>query len=201
MVAALLCSARDRRTHSASARRDGRAWYFTGIGDLPAAADQQCGARCDALRRNDYAVGAFDGELLGTTPNLDTARVVDVGRQRQWKRSRRCLTSPGQHNTQDTARSAYAITPDGAFHREPGAADQSTGTRWVRVTRSLLPEHHGESESECRARDASAFAALAIADDGGVVYGQQTSGTGAFRPRRVSRALRTRRPARSTSPT
>jgi hypothetical protein len=159
---------------------------FHGIGDLPGGGDVGSAVR-DATRVNGtlYAVGASTVNATGTVPQLDTPALWT------WPGSGNGTLEAlpyfdGVSNTNATHRTAYAITRDGDFiasQAQPTAS--STGTRWVRVTRNLLPGTTANVDLNA-GTGAAAFAALAISDgdaaagvaSGAVVYGQQTAGVG-----------------------
>jgi hypothetical protein len=75
--------------------------------------------------------------------------------------------------------SAYAITPLGTYLSSTARFPENSGTsgRWTRVERSLLPSAAANLNiSLLTPIGTSANAALALSDDGGVIYGQRGSG-------------------------
>ena len=78
-------------------------------------------------------------------------------------------------STQTSPISAYAVTFDGAYLASQARPSNATGGHnWVRVTRSLLPDIAANLNLS-NAPGTPAFAALAIADSGGVIYGLNQS--------------------------
>jgi hypothetical protein len=148
-----------------------------GIGDLPGGGVGSAVRDATRVGGTIYAVGASTVNATGTVPQLDTPALWT------WPGSGNGTLEAlpyfaGVTNTQTTPRTAYAITPDGdylASQAQPTAT--STGTRWVRVTRNLLPSTTANEDLNA-GTGAAAFAALAISDSGDAVYGQQTAGVG-----------------------
>ena len=157
------------------------------IGDLTGGATSS--AIRDATRVNGviYAVGAANVNSTSNPPALDTpAFWSSAGGASGTLQALPYGT--GVSNTNNTARSAYAITSDGGYVASQAQfANSGTGTRWVRVDRSLL----GAADPTTANLDVSnvggvpvAFAGLSISDNGQVLYGQGTDASGTRTPRR-----------------
>jgi putative Ig domain-containing protein len=159
-------------------RAQGPGVVFHGIGDLPGVGSVGSAVR-DATRVDGtiYAVGASTVNATGALPALDTPALWT------WPGSGSGTLEALPYftdvtNTQATARTAYAITPNANYiASQAQPTSSSTGTRWVRVTRASLPNSTANLDLNA-GTGAAAFASLAISDNGATVYGQQTSGTG-----------------------
>src|SRR5215211_6617278 len=140
-----------------------------GIGDLPGGAFSS--AVRDATRVDGviYAVGASAANALGNTPQLDTPVLWSSAAGLQ------ALPNLAQFvSTQTDALSAYAITPSAQYIAGQARTSNATGTPWVRVTRSLLPDTTANLNLNLNAGSGThAFVALAISDSGNTLYGQE----------------------------
>lgn len=146
---------------------------FHAIGDLPGGG--VASAVRDATRVGGviYAVGASTvvaGAAATFVPNQDTPALWT------WAGSGdgilQALPNTADFtSTQISPLSAYAITPDGAYlASQARPSNATTGTNWVRVTRSLVPDITANLNLST-APGTPAFAALAISESGGVIYG------------------------------
>jgi hypothetical protein len=164
-------------------RAQGPTAAFYGIGDLPGGGVGSVvwdATRVDAAL---YAVGA-------STLNATTPDPPNLDRPILWSRDttgnvtlqalpnvRDVLNNPSVHTTPVAA---YGMTPDGRYIASQGrAASFSSGTHWLRVDRLFVSDPVAQLNL-FSASGASAFASLAISNDGAAVYGQQVIGTGGF---------------------
>lgn len=156
---------------------------FHGIGDLAGPGGVGSAVR-DATRVDGvlYAVGSSTVNATATlpqVPQLDTPVL--------WTRSGSGTTLEGLPNlaeftsTQTDYITAYGITRDGAYIASQARPANAVGTRWVRVTRSLLPAVAANNDVNANTGGPVGFAALAISDgdatspSGAVLYGQHQS--------------------------
>ena len=125
-----------------------------------------------------YAVGASTVNATGATPNLDTPALwtwAGSGSGTLEALPNTALFT----STQTSPISAYAVTPDGAYLASQARPSKPPQYNWVQVTRSLLPDIAANLNLS-NAPGTPAFAALAIADSGGVIYGLRQNGSGGF---------------------
>lgn len=163
---------------------------FRGIGDLTGGG--VASAVRDATRVNGviYAVGAsavnnVNGIVLDT-PALWTSAGSSSTLQA-------LPYGAGITNTNTTDRTAYAITPGGEYIASQAQfLNSGTGTRWVRVDRSLVNAANPTTANldiSAVAGVPVAFAALAISANGGVLYGQGTNVDNTRTPRRYESGI------------
>lgn len=146
---------------------------FHGIGDLAGGGVGSAVRDATRVSGTIYAVGASTVNATATlpaVPNVDTPALwtwTGIGGTLEALPNTAVFV-----NTLTAARSAYAITPDGAYLASQAPPNNLGGTNWVRVTRSLLPNMTANLNLSS-APGTPAFAALAISDSGGAIYGLQ----------------------------
>ena len=162
-------------------RGQGPATAFHAVGDLTGGGVGSAVRDATRVSGTIYAVGASTVNATATLPNVPN---LDTPALWTWPGSGtgtlEALPNTAVFvSTQTDPKTAYAITPDAAFIASQARPSNGIGTNWVRVTRSLLPSMTANLNLS-NAPGTPAFAALAISDNGGVMYGQRQNGTGGF---------------------
>jgi hypothetical protein len=153
---------------------------FYGIGDLPGPGGVGSAVR-DATRVGGtiYAAGAST-TYSPVGGNLDTPALwTSAGGGSLIELPAGSGYSGTNASLVQQALSAYAITPLGDYLGSTARFPENGGTsgRWTRVERSLLPSAAANLNiSLLTPIGTSANAALALSDDGGVIYGQRATG-------------------------
>jgi hypothetical protein len=143
---------------------------FRGIGDLPGGGVGSTVRDATRVNGTIYAVGASTvnhNPAAPTIPNQDTPVVwTHTG-----SGTLQALPNLGSFtSTQTGSITAYAITPDGTYLASQAHAANTSGTDWVRVTRSQVPNLTANLNLS-QMPSYPAFAELALSDNGSVNYG------------------------------
>ncbi len=157
---------------SSGNRAQGAATTFQGIGDLTGGGTGSIVRDATRVAGTIYAVGSStvnSTAVLPAVPNLDTPALW-TGTGAGGGALEALPNGAAFTSTQTASIFSYEITPDATYLASQAHPSDTTGTNWVRATRSLLPAIAANLNLNL-GTGAGSFVNLAMSDNGNVNYG------------------------------